>query len=156
MKILLATDGSWCSMVAVREVAGRPWPRGTEVKLLHVSKQPVTHRQEQVDALPAKVRSHLYGSKFDALDKALAQFSSSERPDLSVDAEVRPGEPARVIVAEAERWGADLVVVGAHGMGRAERVLLGSVSRQVASKAKCSVEIVRAPVGSSRKTPAPK
>ena len=147
MKILLATDGSWCSMLAVREVAERPWPRGTEVKLLHVSKGPVTDRQEQVDALPAKVRSHLYASKCDALDKALAQFSSGERPDLSVDAEVLPGAPARVIVAEAERWGADLVVVGAHGMGRAERVLLGSVSRQVASKATCSVEIVRAPAG---------
>lgn len=98
---------------------------------------------------------HLYSSACDAIGKALAQFSTSERPDLSVDAEVRPGEPARVIVAEADRWGADLIVVGAHGMGRAERLLLGSVSRQVASKAKCSVEIVRAPAGARVKNAAP-
>lgn len=142
-------------MVAIREVAQRPWPQGTAVKLLHVSKHPVTKQQEQVDALPAKVRCHLNSSACDAIDKALAQFSTSERPDLSVDAEVRPGEPARVIVAEADRWGADLIVVGAHGMGRAERLLLGSVSRQVASKAKCSVEVVRAPAGARLKNAAP-
>jgi hypothetical protein len=34
MKILLAVDGSPCSNVAVKEVASRPWPAGSEVKVL--------------------------------------------------------------------------------------------------------------------------
>ena len=42
MKILLAVDGSECSNVAVKEVARRPWPAGSEVKILSVAESPVT------------------------------------------------------------------------------------------------------------------
>ncbi len=36
MKILLATDGSECSEIAVRSVANRPWPAGSEIKIISV------------------------------------------------------------------------------------------------------------------------
>jgi hypothetical protein len=48
-----------------------------------------------------------------------------------------------VILDEAERWGADLIVVGSHGYRAWERFLLGSVSQAVVSHAKCSVAVVR-------------
>ena len=51
--------------------------------------------------------------------------------------------PRDAIVEEAERWGADLIVVGSHGYRGPERALLGSVSQAVATQAKCSVEIAR-------------
>ena len=51
--------------------------------------------------------------------------------------------PKDAIVEEAERWGADLIVVGSHGYRGPERALLGSVSHAVATQAKCSVEIAR-------------
>ncbi len=44
---------------------------------------------------------------------------------------------------EAERWGADLIVMGSRGLGTWNRLLLGSVSSAVVNHAKCSVEIVR-------------
>jgi nucleotide-binding universal stress UspA family protein len=50
-----------------------------------------------------------------------------------------------VIVEEAERWGADLIVMGSRGLGAWNRLLLGSVSSAVVHHAKCSVEIVRKP-----------
>ncbi|HKG22127.1 MAG TPA: universal stress protein, partial [Blastocatellia bacterium] len=53
------------------------------------------------------------------------------------------GHPRYLITDEAERWGADLIVVGSHGYQGLTRLLLGSVSQAVASHAKCSVEIVR-------------
>ena len=53
------------------------------------------------------------------------------------------GPPKLVILEEAEKFGADLIVVGSHGYGFVERFLLGSVSQAVAVHAKCSVEIVR-------------
>jgi hypothetical protein len=34
MKILLAVDGSVCSKAAVNSVADRPWPEGSEVKIV--------------------------------------------------------------------------------------------------------------------------
>jgi len=36
MKILLATDGSECSEIALRSVANRPWPSGSEIKIVSV------------------------------------------------------------------------------------------------------------------------
>jgi nucleotide-binding universal stress UspA family protein len=57
--------------------------------------------------------------------------------------EVLTGSPKRVIVEEAEKWGADLVVVGSLGYRSWERLLLGSVSQAVTLHAECSVLVVR-------------
>jgi nucleotide-binding universal stress UspA family protein len=62
---------------------------------------------------------------------------------LQIETAVIEGEPKVVIIEEAERWGADLIVVGCHGYGPVKRFLLGSVSLAVAVHAPCSVEIVR-------------
>ena len=40
MKILLATDGSDCSRIAVNSVAERPWPEGSEVKIVSATEIP--------------------------------------------------------------------------------------------------------------------
>jgi nucleotide-binding universal stress UspA family protein len=51
--------------------------------------------------------------------------------------------PKELILEEAHKWGADLIVVGSHGRRGINRFLLGSVSEAVASHAHCSVEIIR-------------
>jgi nucleotide-binding universal stress UspA family protein len=66
-------------------------------------------------------------------------------PGVSVTSKVAEGHPADTILDEAERWQADLIVVGSHGFGPVKRRLLGSVSQAVALHAPCSVEIVRCP-----------
>ncbi|MGH3023967.1 MAG: universal stress protein [Gaiellaceae bacterium] len=53
------------------------------------------------------------------------------------------GDPARVISAQAENAGADLIVVGTEHRNVIERLLLGSVSSGVAHRAPCDVLIVR-------------
>ena len=53
------------------------------------------------------------------------------------------GNPADVLVQEAEDSGADLIVVGTRGLNAAQRVLLGSVSTNVVHHAKCDVLVVR-------------
>jgi len=66
-----------------------------------------------------------------------------ERPGLTVSTNVLIGDPKRVLVEESDAWKADCVFVGAKGHSRLERVILGSVSAAVATRAHCSVEIVR-------------
>jgi nucleotide-binding universal stress UspA family protein len=53
------------------------------------------------------------------------------------------GAPADVLVEEAERRGADLIVVGRRGLNGAERLAMGSVSSKVVRLARCSVLIAR-------------
>lgn len=53
------------------------------------------------------------------------------------------GDPAKMLVREAETADAELIVVGTHGRGLAGRSLLGSVSTSVVQKAPCDVLVVR-------------
>ncbi len=53
------------------------------------------------------------------------------------------GNPADVIVQEAEESGADLIVVGTRGAGATRRVFMGSVSTNVVHHAPCDVLVVR-------------
>ncbi len=54
--------------------------------------------------------------------------------------EASEGDPADVLVALADKHGADVIVVGNKGM---ERKVLGSVPNTVSHKANCSVLIVK-------------
>jgi nucleotide-binding universal stress UspA family protein len=58
---------------------------------------------------------------------------------LSVVAEVRQGEPTRSILDYAAARASDLVVMGTHGRGGFERLVLGSVTEKVLRKAACPV-----------------
>jgi nucleotide-binding universal stress UspA family protein len=64
-------------------------------------------------------------------------------PEIEVDATTPNASAASALIEAAE--GADLLVVGSRGLGGFERLLLGSVSQQVAQHAPCAVSIVRAP-----------
>jgi nucleotide-binding universal stress UspA family protein len=80
----------------------------------------------------------------EALKRAETKFrEGGAEIKFLVTTEVLTGSPRRVIVEEAEKWGADLVVIGSHGYRSWERLLLGSVSQAVALHAECSVLIVR-------------
>ncbi len=63
--------------------------------------------------------------------------------NLNVETAVVLGNPKTAIVEEATSWAADLIVLGSHGYGFWERMLLGSVSNYVVHHAPCSVLIVR-------------
>jgi nucleotide-binding universal stress UspA family protein len=77
------------------------------------------------------------------IESALLKLKSTEDKKLKISSEIIQGSPRQVIVEEAERWGADLIVMGSRGMGAWNRLVLGSVSSAVVHHAKCSVEIVR-------------
>ena len=57
--------------------------------------------------------------------------------------ECRSGDSAEALLQAAEDEGADLIVVGSHGAGPLERIVLGSVSEQVLHHAACSVLVVK-------------
>jgi nucleotide-binding universal stress UspA family protein len=62
-------------------------------------------------------------------------------------ATVLAGDAAHEISAAARRRGTDLIVTGTRGLHGVERVILGSVARNVLLHAPCSVLVVRSNTG---------
>ena len=69
--------------------------------------------------------------------------SDLRQAGLTVDARILPGMPAEAILAEADRLGAGLIMVGAHRQSPLTATLLGSVSKAVVERAGCAVLVVR-------------
>ncbi len=146
MKILLATDGSAFSDAAVEEIARRPWPEASELKIIYVI-EPFVPPTTDTWVLPSNYYDQLIeaaeSQARDAVGKAAERFSTIAGEKLRITTDLINGNPKQVIVEEAENWGADLIVVGSHGYKGLTKFLLGSVSQAVVSHAKCSVEVVR-------------
>lgn len=143
MKILLAIDGSPYSDAALESVCRRPLPPNSEVRILTVDAPMDSSRlggaspaawEEVLKQLRAEANQRLHDAE---------AYVRKQCPDLRFTTMLGEGSPKEVILDEAARWGADLIVIGSHGYGAVKRFLLGSVSQAVAVNAPCSVEIVR-------------
>lgn len=147
-RVLLATDGSEYSQLAARSIADRPWPAGTEVRILSA-----------VELILPAARAFLQPP---LIDSAFVEFARTEAMHRSQDAIASAGKilsaaaltvsesisvlldtPKAIILAEAAQWEADLIVLGSHGRRGMDRLLLGSVSEAAALHAQCSVEVIR-------------
>jgi len=152
IKILLAVDGSEFSDATVEEIASRPWPRGSEVRVLsalHLQFAPTPEVWALPDSYYAQAEKTMREQGEAAVQKAAARLIASnpgrteKGAPLAVTTEVIPGHAEEVIIEVAKQWDADLIMLGSHGRSGIGRFLLGSISQAVASHAPCSVEIIR-------------
>lgn len=154
MKILLAVDGSAYSDAAVEEVAKRAWPPDSELKIITAAETPVIAGIEPWAVSPEyyeQLEKSVREAATAVIHSALGKLKEPADTTLRISAEIIQGPPRQVIVEEAQKWGADLIVMGSRGLGAWNRLLLGSVSSAVVHHAKCSVEIVRSPLGKNDK-----
>jgi nucleotide-binding universal stress UspA family protein len=140
MNILLATDGSNHSNAAAQHIAKLFRSQDNEVRVLTVV-EPIT-----TAAMPQMAPGYypeLEDQKREA--KALVERTAKvlSEAGFKVSMSVLTGDAKTVILDEAEKWRADLIVVGSHGRKGIGRFLLGSVSEAVARHTTCSVQIVR-------------
>lgn len=146
MKILLAVDGSMYSNAAIEEVIRRPWPTESEIRAITTFETPMMVRIEPWAATPSyfdQLETAVRDRAKTVIDAALEKLKTIEDNTLKVSGETIQGPVRQVIVEEADRWGADLIIMGSRGLGAWNRLLLGSVSSAIVHHAKCSVEIVR-------------
>ena len=148
-RIILATDGSSESTKAVAFVLTKLQPdhlngegrRGP----IHVS---VVHVRMPSPLAPITAKSTIPWIKYPGLKEVgskLVEQSTEKLIKAGFTAEpLRPlGRPAEEIIKAATKQQADLIVMGAKGLGAIDRFLLGSVSTRVVQHANCAVLVVR-------------
>src|ERR1044071_2436040 len=108
MKILLAIDGSEFSDAAVKEVAGKPWPIGSEVKIISVAEPPmlpVVETWVPVDNYYEKLEEAAVAQSRETVDKAADILRAAHGEKLQVSSQIIVGHPRYIITDEAEKWG---------------------------------------------------
>ncbi len=124
-KILVPTDGSIYSDLAVREAISIAKRIGSSLIALSVYK-----RDANFELAEATI----------GIVKELA-----EKEGVKVEALTLKGEPHEVIVNTVEKKNAGFMVVGSHGRSGIERLLMGSVTERVIGHAGCPILVVRKP-----------
>lgn len=128
MKILLPVDGSDFSLEAVR-FAIRMVADGLQAEVVLANVQEpanlyeliVAHNREVIEQVSAEAGLHALLGAQALLDEA----------GIAYEKEVAQGDPAHTIVDIAERFGCDVIVMGARGQSGLRRTLMGSVSNEV-------------------------
>ena len=122
-----------------------PRPAGVPIRVLY--SKPTGRKEPRCVSEGCRWRARCAGRVPPPLpplpDAATEVIKGGQTDKVVVETELLAGIPKHAVVDEAERWGADLVVVGSHGYSGFERFLLGSVSQSIAHHARCSVLIVR-------------
>lgn len=146
LRLMVAVDGSPDADRAVETVIARRWPADTRVRVVSV----VDDRLLSAAALRVSTLAR-WTREGDAdpaawvgrmVEDACARL---QKAGLLASGRVEKGVPKNVLVDKATRWRAHALFLGARGLTRWERLLLGSVSTAVAARLPCSVEVARGP-----------
>ena len=142
-KVFAATDLSDAAGEAVRQAD--EWARavGAELVVCHVMPNAlrVNTLFPQLNAELALDLPHRRERAIEQLTALMTEMTGRAADGYAVM--VDDGPPAAVIVEKAERYHADLIVVGSHGHSGMRELVLGGVATQVVRHAHCPVLIAR-------------
>ena len=143
-RIVIADDGSQAAARAVAFVTAARQLRGLPTRVVSVAPVhgvrgygPIVHapaRQEYAESVESLRAIHRF-----IADEAARRLGAA---GITADTEIRLGDPARELIDAALEYGADLIVMGSRGQRGLERLLVGSVARNVLTHAPMSVLIV--------------
>jgi nucleotide-binding universal stress UspA family protein len=145
MKTILAVDGSDNSYEAVHIM--KYLARAEQLTLLHALDVPRPAYPEMLPEVAEEIYKTLEQSMKEDGERLLKRVESllplHAGPTIK---QLRIGSPAKTILSMAEEQKADLIVMGARGLGPIKERLLGSVSHRILTLAPCSTLIVNGPV----------
>jgi nucleotide-binding universal stress UspA family protein len=145
MKTLLAVDGSDHSYEAVHAL--KFFAPAEQLTLLHV----LNVSNLVSSNMAARVEMDEYRGREQSMRQDGEQLLDRVQSLLPMHAgpatkQLRIGSPAEVVVSMAEEQKADLIVMGARGLGPVKERLFGSVSHNILTLAPCATLIVHGPV----------
>lgn len=140
MKILLPVDGSDLALEAVRFTV-RMVLAGLRADAVLANVQEPAHLYELlVSKDPDLIDRASADAGLHALVSAQALLDAA---GVSYEVEVAKGDPAHTIIEMSERFGCDLIVMGARGASALRSAMMGSVSNEVLHASAVPVMIVK-------------
>ena len=141
-RILIPVDGSATSSCALNEAIKLAREHSAQLELVHVYEDILYWLDESYinyTELQETIRLNA--------EKLLATAQTEViQANLSVETKLLEAKNNRienVIITEAERWHADLIVIGTHGRSGFSRLMLGSVAEGVVRSASIPVLLIR-------------
>jgi nucleotide-binding universal stress UspA family protein len=141
LRLVIGFDGSEGAKEAVRAVTARNWPADCEARVVYAAWPSLDFAPRP---LVGQIADWIADEDLRIRNRVDAVVSDLNAAGLRTKAVIKAEEPKQLLITEAESWGADCIFVGARGLGKLERLRLGSVSSAVAARAHCSVEVVHA------------
>jgi len=157
MKILIGYDGSDCAEAALDDLMRAGLPETAEAHIMSIAEvwlpPPPPSSYEIVEEArkaqsPAELQRDFAklcpaAKKALTLAKRACERVQTKFPNWKVTADSSCGSAAWELIAKADEWKPDLILVGSHGRTALGRFVLGSVSQRVLTEARCSVRIAR-------------
>lgn len=154
MKLLIAYDGSRDADSALDDLRASGLPDVGEAQVVSVAEvwMPPPGSLDDKYVEPDSVESALHdcrirGARAVAEAEMFARFAEGRvravLPNWKVTSVASYGSPGWEIVEASEKFGAELIIVGAQGQTLLSRLVLGSISQRVLTEAKCSVRVCR-------------
>ncbi len=140
IRLILGFDGSESATEVVRVVTARNWVAGCEIRVVYAA---WPSPEFAIQPMIGKIADWIADEDLRIKRKIDAVVADLNVAGFQTTAVIKAEEPKRLLLNEAESWNADGIFVGARGLGRLERLRLGSVSSAIAARAHCSVEVVR-------------
>ena len=153
-RIFVPVDGSRTSMLGLDEAIGLAAEHGARLRILNVVDEmilmpavdmfPMAGMDEMIESLRAD------GKK--AIDEGARRAAGGKVTAECAQLDSRARAVSDVILSDAKKWRADLIVMGTHGRRGMNRLLLGSDAERVLREATVPVLLVRGEKRGGRKT----
>ena len=142
-KILVPVDGSGAANRGLREAISLVKAHGGVIRLVHVVNELVLDYSYGSGLYANTVVDSLRAIGKQILDEAESQARQAGLTPERVMVETIGGPAATALVAEAQKWGAELIIMGTHGRRGLRRLALGSDAELVLRSASAPVLLVR-------------
>ncbi len=152
--MLCATDLGPRGPDVLRHAAGLAHHFGARLHIIHAIEPLSDFAQFWINTTVPEAtrqthRSEIFASVHQALQQRLDAYCrevlESHAEGLIADIQIIEGPPVRIILEEARRTSAEMIVLGSHGHSAIGEAMLGSVAHKVTMKA--TVPVLLVPIG---------
>lgn len=142
--ILAATDLSAASLDAVDRAFLLAKAAGAHLTVIHaLGLDPLAPLRELLGEKAATFTQNASDAAHNALQQLIGDPARNH--GLTAALHIEPGQPLAAIVGYAQATSPALIVLGAHGAGFLQRLLLGSTASRLLRKSRCPVLVVKEP-----------